>query len=243
LMKNNWKSDTVYLYQFPRSPVMPNVSPFCLKVETFLRVNDIKYEVIGGFRQRSSRGLLPFIELNGNQIADSQVIIWELQRHFKIKDDLTDVERGTARALERMVDVSTFYCLLEDKCVLNGPAFVNRSVSGVPLPTFVTNFLGKRFSETIRKRVNGVLGRISREELKDLLRRDIQAIDDVLQDKKFLFGPKMTVTDCAVFAQLATTFFLPYRQLVTDFLEDDFPRVRHYVERIRNHYYPEWKYN
>ncbi|VDM68733.1 unnamed protein product [Strongylus vulgaris] len=51
----------------------------------------------------------------------------------------------------------------------------------------------------------------------------------------------MTVTDCAVFAQLATTFYLPYRQLITDMLEDEFPRVRHYLQRIRQHYYPEWK--
>ncbi|PIO74276.1 hypothetical protein TELCIR_03714 [Teladorsagia circumcincta] len=219
LMKNNWKQDTVYLYQFPRSPVMPNLSPFCLKVETFLRVNDIKYEVIGSYRQRSTRGLLPFIELNGRQIADSQVIIWELQKHFKL-------------------EVSA---LLQDKSVLNGPSFMSRSVSGLPLPAFATNWMAKRFSETIRKRVDGVLGRLSRDELRELLRRDIRAIDDVLQDKKFLFGGKMTVTDCAVFAQLAVTYYLPYRQLITDLLDDEFPRVRHYVQRIRNHYYPEWK--
>uniref|UniRef100_A0A0N4VX94 Thioredoxin-like_fold domain-containing protein n=1 Tax=Haemonchus placei TaxID=6290 RepID=A0A0N4VX94_HAEPC len=137
--------------------------------------------------------LLPFIELNGRQIADSQVIIWELQKHFKLEDGLVGMERGAARALERMVEVSTLHALLQDKSVLNGPAFMSRPVSGLPLPAFVTNFLAKRFSETIRKRVDGVLGKLSRDELRELLRRDLRAIDDVLEDKKFLFGGKMTV--------------------------------------------------
>ncbi|EYC32837.1 hypothetical protein Y032_0002g1117 [Ancylostoma ceylanicum] len=242
LINNKWKPDTVYLYQFPRSPVLPNLSPFCLKVETFLRANDIKYEVIGTYRKyRSSHGLLPFIELNGQRIEDSQVILWELQKHFKIEDGLTGAERGTARALERMVDVSTFYALIYDKVVPNGPAFMSRTVTGIPLPAFLSNMFAKKFSETIRRRCNGVLGGLPRENMKESLRRDIRAIDDVLQDKKFLFGGKMTVTDCAVFGQLATTFYLPYRQLVTDLLEDEFPRVRHYIQRIRQHYYPEWK--
>ncbi|KJH48831.1 hypothetical protein DICVIV_05021 [Dictyocaulus viviparus] len=96
-------------------------------------------------------------------------------------------------------------------------------------------------NDVIRKRVDGVLGNISRDESKELLRRDIQAIDDVLQDKKFLFGGQITVADCAVFAQLATTFFLPYRQIITDYLGDEFPRVGNYVQRIRSHYYPEWR--
>ncbi|VDL77810.1 unnamed protein product [Nippostrongylus brasiliensis] len=220
---------------------MPNLSPFCMKVETFLRANDIKYEAIGSFRHRSKKGLLPFIELNGKPIADSQVIIWELQKHFSIDDKLVREERGTARALERMVELSTNYALLQDKSVLNGEAFMSRSVSGLPLPTFVTNFMAKRFSDEIGRRVKRILGRLTRDELKEALRRDIQAIEDVLQDKKFLFGDKMTVTDCCVFGQLATTYYLPYRQLITDLLDDEFPRVRQYVQRIRNHYYPEWK--
>ncbi|KHJ81866.1 hypothetical protein OESDEN_18445 [Oesophagostomum dentatum] len=97
--------------------------------------------------------------------------------------------------------------LMNGKIVQNAPAFLSRTVSGLPLPAFISNYLAKKFAEKIKRRVNGVLGGLPKEDLKELLRRDIRAVDDVLQDKKFLFGGKMTATDCAVFGQLATTYF------------------------------------
>lgn len=43
--KTNYEKDIVYLYQFSRTPMIPAISPYCLKVETWLRLNDVKYEV------------------------------------------------------------------------------------------------------------------------------------------------------------------------------------------------------
>lgn len=44
-LKTDFKKDVVYVYQFPRSLVIPSLSPYCLKLETWLRLADINYEV------------------------------------------------------------------------------------------------------------------------------------------------------------------------------------------------------
>jgi len=47
--KQNFEKDVVYLYQFSRTPVIPSMSPYCLKVETWLRLAGLKYEASNMF--------------------------------------------------------------------------------------------------------------------------------------------------------------------------------------------------
>ena len=45
VQKADFEQDKVYLYQFTRAKCIPSMSPFCLKVETWLRMADLNYEV------------------------------------------------------------------------------------------------------------------------------------------------------------------------------------------------------
>jgi len=49
--KQNFEKDVVYLYQFSRTPVIPSMSPYCLKVETWLRLAGLKYEASNTFHK------------------------------------------------------------------------------------------------------------------------------------------------------------------------------------------------
>ncbi len=44
--KKSYPKNLVILHQFEISPLQPSVSPFCLKLETWLRINKIYYQVV-----------------------------------------------------------------------------------------------------------------------------------------------------------------------------------------------------
>ncbi len=63
------KPGVVYLNILGRTAWSPNSSPFGIKLETWLRMTDIKYEVMekGAF---SKKGKTPWIEYNGKAVAE-----------------------------------------------------------------------------------------------------------------------------------------------------------------------------
>ena len=43
--KKDFEKEVVYVYQFNRTATVPSISPACLKLETWLKLNGIKFEV------------------------------------------------------------------------------------------------------------------------------------------------------------------------------------------------------
>ncbi|KAF7637720.1 hypothetical protein Mgra_00002979 [Meloidogyne graminicola] len=97
LLVRSWGEDIVNLVQFPRTHTIVDASPFCVKLETWLRITGIKYKNVSNeFSKSSAKGQVPFIELNGRQFADSNFIIDHLRSHFKltIDENLNNKEKG-----------------------------------------------------------------------------------------------------------------------------------------------------
>lgn len=71
----------IKLFQFPRMFGVPNLSPFCCKLETWLRIARIPYEVVNTSDPRKApKGKLPFIEDAGHRIGDTSLIVDHLVR-------------------------------------------------------------------------------------------------------------------------------------------------------------------
>jgi len=74
--------DIVVLHMYPRASTSISLSPFVAKLEAFLRVANIKYIVDYSFPNSPETGKSPWITLDGQEIADSQVIVETLAKKF-----------------------------------------------------------------------------------------------------------------------------------------------------------------
>jgi len=97
----------ITLFQFPPAFNVPNVSPFCLKLETFLRLSGLEYQVQHVTDPRKGpKGKLPFIKVEGQTVADTEIIIHDLQQRFALDLDagLDARGRGWAVSITRLCD-------------------------------------------------------------------------------------------------------------------------------------------
>ena len=101
---------TVILHQMPPNSRVLNVSPSCVKLETYLRMRKIPYESEYSFNV-SSKGKVPWIEYNGKAVADSNFVIRFLNEEFKVDSDrhLSAEQKAIARSVLVTLEENTYW--------------------------------------------------------------------------------------------------------------------------------------
>src|SRR5687768_686806 len=72
---------TLVVYQLGGRPWgMPNFSPFCTKLETYLRMTRISHEIRDADLRKAPKGKVPYVDIDGKLIGDTRLIIDYLNR-------------------------------------------------------------------------------------------------------------------------------------------------------------------
>lgn len=240
LWRQEWKKDVVYLHVFPRNMAksVPNMSPYAMKLETWLRINNIPYEIVDFFGM-SSKGQSPFILFNEEEIPDTHFIIEYLSKYFKIDSGLSKQEEATSRAFQLMIENHTKWTIFWYQFVDHGE---DEYVHYLRIPgNFLFRwFLFNNICKNVRKaaRYHGI-GRHSNEEIYQLSSEDIQAISDHLGDKEYMMGDKPTLVDCTVFGFLSQIAYIPIQFPQRKTIESS-ANLTNYLERIKTKYWKDW---
>ncbi len=243
LHRPNWDKDVVYIVQFPSAPHVRTISPFALKLETWLRVNKIKFEPVYSLKFSSAKGQIPYIELNGMEYADSNQIITKLTNHFGVAIDngLTKEQLAlshmTTVTLENHTAVAGFYW----RYGFNMYEFTDLVCKG-RMPDKALMFWKRfqPFTQRFKTRWHG-LARHTDEEVAEFSCQDIQALSDLLGDKDYFFGNQPKSLDCTVFGHLAQFIYIPMAFPQQIYIKKHCYNLIQFVDRMRDTIWPDWE--
>jgi len=251
--KADFEKDVVYLYQFSRTPTLPSLSPYCLKVETWLRLNQIKYENVDHkLKFKSAKGQLPFVEFNGDEIADSAKIISTLGTHFGIDSDaaLSKEEKNISHALISMIENHLCWIVVHWKsnnpdAMLKGYKVSLQHVLGSRIPNAVLNLFFKwTYARKGAKKVKAQgLGVHSAEEILEFGKQDLQVLEGTLGKKSFFFGEVPSNLDVVAFAHLSQIVYLDksVEYNLRDWMTENCPGLVELVNRVKERCFPDWE--
>lgn len=240
-----------------------SLSPFCLKLEAFLKFAQIPYESINKMGQNSPTGKVPYIEHDGQLIADSSDIIQYLENCLVESQGLLSnrsigqtylptsqlskdqVSRGH---LLQMTLENHFYFVIvyqrwlhneENYQLYSGILFENASVVRWAAQKPFKNYLkGMLWNQVYSQGI----ARHSIEKIVQAGYADLDAIASMVPtDQKYLFSDTLlTSYDATLYGFLCNTIYGPNLKDdlgVKKYIGDNHPHLIDYVERIRDEYF------
>lgn len=234
----------ITLYQFTPVWGLPNASPFCMKLETWLRMADISYDNRFLMDPRKSpKGKFPFVKIDGAPFADSELIIDCLKEKFGdvLDKNLSSEQRAHAIFLESAFSERLYWYMVYVRWQDNfGWTYVKEAYfSKLSFITklFLPNLLRKNMIKTLKMQGTG---RHSRAEVLELAYKLLDAIAVTLGDKPYFAGNDITSVDATAFGFLANIVWVPFNCPLKQHLEKH-KNILNYCDRMWKTFYPEIK--
>ena len=195
----------IRLYTFPASlKGTPNPSQFCVKLEAALRLAGVPHELWYEMDPaKGPKGKLPFIEIEGERIGDSTLILYHLKEKLGVDLDrgLSDLERAQSHVIERMVEERLYWAIVHSRWADNWEVVKAMFFTGLPFPlSLIVPRMARR--DMLAALGSQGLGRHTSEEIYDLGARDLAALAMLLGDKPFFFGNEPHLADITVYSAL-----------------------------------------
>lgn len=191
---------------------MPNMSPFCIKLETYLRVSETPHTVAAAQFSKTPRGKIPYVELDGARLADSQHVIVELERRAAKPLDagLSDLDRAHGRMVRRTLEEASYFIGVRLRWQEDSGWAVFAPELKKLLPGPARLFAPPLIRSKVKKMLHGQgSGRHTLDEATQMLIDDWAAIATILGDRPFLLGDQVRTVDCTVFAFLEAVLGFP----------------------------------
>jgi glutathione S-transferase len=237
----------IVLHKFVPGYGLPDMSPFVIKLETYLRMAGLEYRSVISDSRKAPKGKFPYIEDDGRVIADSTLVIEYLEAKAAAPLDagLDARQRAAATAFKGLLEEHTYFLVLwrrwidEAGWVLYRPA-LKAYASRIGVPSFAFPLIAGSVRRDVRRRTLGQgTGRHTPAEIGAMGAAHVQAVADWLGDQPYFLGDRPRVIDATVFAFMASELWAPFGGPAQERLRASKNLVA-YCERMRAQWWGDW---
>lgn len=232
----------IILHQFARTWGLPNLSQFCVKLETYLRINRIPYQIAESLPLKAPRGKLPFIDDEGYRIADSRLILHHLQSKHGMGQDarLSPEELATAKSFQRLLEEHLYWISMVTRWDYSDSNWqANKEAIFGVLPLIARDLAATVYRRKIKGQILGHgIGRLSHEEKFKLGEEDLDSLADFLGEKPYFMGKRPTSLDASAYGILVNIIGCPIESPLKD-LALSKSNLHDYCRRMQAEFYPE----
>jgi glutathione S-transferase len=214
---------------------LPTSGPFALKLVKWLDLAGIayrqRYEDRAG---KGPKGKNPWVELDGELIADTEVIIGRLAERsgFDIDGRLTADQRALSHAVRRMLEEHLHMVLEWELFVHPQGAAEVRRMAARQLPAVAVGPVAAMVCRHFRRQLHARgIARHSPEIIAAKGKADVDAFEVLLGDGPFLFGPQPVMADVSAYGLLGPMAAWPMRTPVADYIKSR-PALQSYLDRM-----------
>jgi glutathione S-transferase len=215
---------------------LPSAGPFAIKLLAWLNLAGIPYEqVIEDNPGKGPKGKNPWIELDGEPMGDSELIMEFLSKKYGVDLDagLNDEQKAIGFAWRRTFE-EHFHQVLEWELFVHpaGAAYMRKSMVAQMPPVIgpvVFSMLKSRLGKQLYARG---LARHAPDIIEAKGRADVDALAAFLKDRPFLVGDEPRTADTAVFGLLAPMAYWPMQTPVASYAKS-VATIAAYCERMR----------
>lgn len=241
----------IYKFGYPDPQVSPDISPFVVKLETWLRMSGIPYETRTGANQEMPHKKLPVAMIEGELVPDSSRIIQRLLQLYPqaiSNRHLSATERAQACALTAMIEQHLYFVLLTMRYCVKANFntykpmlldYAKRSVPSWQKPFLTT--LAPLIFPFVQYQYRGQAWQqgTARHSIEDINAMGIEvwkAVKEVLGSKPFLLGDQPCLVDATVFGFLHAEIRHPFASKIREYVLNE-PSLVEYHDRIWNRYW------
>lgn len=219
---------------------MPDMSPFVMKLETYMRLTDVVYEEVCGDVRKAPKGKFPCLIMEDKTIPDSQLAIDALKVKFgdKLNEGLSEKQRAEHHMVRLGLENHTYFMAVAYRWLRdeNAPLMQKEIFSKMG---FTGKLIFKLVQRDMRRTIygQGIL-RHSWDEIDLMIKKDIEALEALIGDDDYFGGAQPREIDATTYGFISN-MLVPEMDTPFRTIGRKSERLVAYHNRMSAKYFPE----